>query len=38
MTERQRTGGFSSIEEIATRGLLPATAVRSLAEILIVIR
>jgi len=38
VTERQRTGGFSSIEEIATRGLLPATAVRSLAEILIVIR
>ena len=38
VTERQRMGGFSSIEELVTRGLLPDAAVRSLAEILIVIR
>lgn len=38
VTERQRTGGFASLDEIASRGLLPDPTVRSLAEVLVVIR
>jgi DNA uptake protein ComE-like DNA-binding protein len=38
VTERQRTGGFSSVEEIAARGLLPNAVLRSLAEVLVAIR
>ena len=38
VVERQRTGGFASVGEIATRGLLPAAVVRSFDDVLIAIR
>lgn len=38
VTERQRTGGFAAVEELAQRGLLSEVAVRSLADVLIVVR
>lgn len=38
VAERERTGGFWSIEEVVGRGLLPEATVRALAEILVVIR
>ena len=38
VAERQRTGGFASVGEIATRGLLPEPLLRSFDDILIAVR
>lgn len=38
VAERQRTGGFASVDEIAARGLLPKAVVRTLGDVLIAIR